>query len=122
MSLNNQNPIDPQIGKLTTRTERYETQSGEMIEIKWTEKIEFKDGFLNKEEIFEADKLADDRIPRSIEEICRCHICLGLFKEEKVYQCEDCGDDVCKKCSVKIEKNEIENEKEGEEKKEVQLQ
>jgi hypothetical protein len=100
---NNQIPFSQQPGKAVTDAQKYQTQSGQIVEIRWTESTILEGNMLRKEKSFEVfPPLNDNRIPDSVADIRECRICLGLFHKESVLVCPVCGGCFCLKCRDEI--------------------
>jgi hypothetical protein len=103
MLANNQPPGSPQPGKIVTDVERYQTQSGQVVEIRRIELSILENNTLRKENRFEVEPpLADNRIPESVADIRECCICLGLFHKDNVLSCPVCGRCFCHQCRDRI--------------------
>ena len=103
MLANNQPPGSPQPGKIATDVERYQSQSGQVVEIRRIELTILENNMLRKENCFEVDPpLADNRVPESIADIRECCVCLGLFHKDSVLICPVCGRCFCHQCGDRI--------------------
>jgi hypothetical protein len=104
MCQSNQNPIGPPVGKIETRVERFQTGSGQVIEIRWFEKCVMINNILTKESFFEVfPPLRDNRIPESVADIREC-ICGGLYHKDNILTCPICGRYFCHLCKAEIQK------------------
>lgn len=89
---NNQNAFNHHPGKIVTGVERFQAQSGQVVEIRRIEMTVLENNMIRKENVFEVEPpLADNRIPDSVADIRECHVCLGLFHEDNVDTCLSCG-------------------------------
>lgn len=107
--LHNLNNTNPPIGKITNRSERYKTYSGQIVEIRWMESSVLENGILRKEEYIEVEPpMRDSCTPESRFDIRECCGCLGLFIKDNVKQCPECGRNFCegKKCKGQIDHEE----------------
>ena len=106
---NNQNPFIPQVGKVVNKVERFQTESGQLVEIRWVETSMQKDGVLKKDAYFEGvPPLRDNRIPDSVSDIREC-ICGGLYHKDNVLRCSVCGKyfGLCCREAIKTDQGEV---------------
>jgi len=105
----NQTPLNPQVGKVVTRVEKFQARSGQVFEIRWTDISTIENGIHKKESYFAVfPPLMDNRTPDSVADVRECCVCLGLYHRESVIKCPVCGGDFCQICMGKIVENEIE--------------
>jgi hypothetical protein len=89
-------------GKVSQRIERIQLPSGQIVEIRRTERFVLERGIWQKEIVFEVvPPLLDCRTPESVAEIRECHVCIGAYHQDSVSQCIVCGHDYCgfRECS-----------------------
>ncbi len=111
MAADSQNPFGQKPGKIETRVERFQTLSGQVVEIRWTQQYVLENNVLRKVMVFEIDPpLADARTPKSVEDIRECCVCCGTYHKDNVLRCPICGMDFCSRCkgSIKRDGTEIE--------------
>jgi hypothetical protein len=107
----NPNPFLQPPGKISKDTQRLQTQSGQLVELRTVEMTVLENGTCRKERVFEVvPPLADNRIPDKIADVRECCVCLRLFHKDNVSRCPICGGDYCagKDCrgEVKVSKEE----------------
>jgi hypothetical protein len=96
---NSQNTFNQQPGKIVTKVEKFQTQSGQVVEIRQIELSILDNNLMRKENCFEVDPpLADNRIPESVADIRECGNCLRLFHKDNVLVCPVCGRCFCYQC------------------------
>lgn len=96
--------------KIASRVERWQSQSGQTVELRCHEILFIGGNVVRKEELREVyPPLKDGRIPSSIQEIRECVICLGAYHEDSVQKCPICGRDCCNlaDCKKQITKEQI---------------
>lgn len=92
-----------QSGTVLTRVEKWQSVSGQLFEIRYSEMSIMENGILKKESFFEVfPPLLDNRIPDSIGDVREC-ICGGLYHKENVSKCSYCGRDFALCCRKEIE-------------------
>ena len=106
---NNQSQFNQQPGKVVTNIERFQTQSGQAVEIRRIEVTVLENNILRKEQTFEVcPPLNDNRIPDSVADIRECCVCLGLYHRDSVMTCPACGGFYDYRCrgNIRVEDNE----------------
>ena len=99
MSPDNANVFGPAPGKVFIDVERYQTQSGQVVEIRRIEMNILENNMLRKERTFEVyPPLADSRIPETVADIRECRVCLSLYHKDNVMMCPVCGGYYCHLC------------------------
>jgi hypothetical protein len=94
VSANNQNQA-PQ--KRVIKVEKFQTSSGQLVKLRWTEISVFKNNQLTKEEYLEVvPPLTDNRIPDSAADCRECCVCLQAYHKDSVFECPLCGKSTCK--------------------------
>ena len=96
MLTNHQNSPVPAPRKVFTRVEKWQSESGQSVELRFIESAVFENNTVRKEELFEVcPPLSDNRVPTSIQEIRECCICLRLYHQDNVRRCPCCGRSFC---------------------------
>lgn len=100
---NNQDPPSQQPGKIVTGVDKYQSQSGQVVELRRIELTVLENNLLRKENCSEVEPpLADSRIPESVADIRECRVCLKLFHKDNVSTCPVCGGDYDLDCREEI--------------------
>lgn len=96
MLTNSQNPLNQPPKKVVTKVEKFQTEFGQLVELRFIELTVLENNVLRKEELFEVDPpLSDNRVPSSIQDIRQCCICLGLYHKDNIRTCPVCGRYFC---------------------------
>ena len=101
--MNHQNPFSQQPGKIVTDVDKYQSQSGQICELRRIELTVLENSRVRKEYCSEVEPpLADSRIPESVADIRECRVCLRLFHKDNVSTCPVCGSDYDLDCREEI--------------------
>jgi hypothetical protein len=94
--VHNQNLGGQVLSKVVTKVDKFQSRSGQIVELRHMRYLILENNVLRKEEVSEiSPPLADSRKPDSACEIRECCICLGLYHEDNTRTCPVCGQDFC---------------------------